>query len=255
MPDWTEEFFVENAELYAEELEGMDEFAGEQVRDLLTLLTDEFGHAPTDVLDVGCGFGRHCIEFAAEGLSVTGIDISPDYLSRGRERAATDDLADAVALRELDMRNLDTMDETFDLVVCLYNTFGYYDDETNREVLRQMRKRLTSEGVCTLSVPNKDTTLKNLQTEGVRELDFGMVIAQYEFDTITSRMTITRDVLRGDSREYTYDGRVEYEIRQYSPPELERELRGVGFDDVTLFGGYDGDPPSLESSRLLALAR
>ena len=183
MTDWTEKFFVEDADLYADELEGMDKFAEEEVSDLLNLLSEEFDYAPRTVLDVGCGLGRHCIEFARESLSVTGIDISPDHLNCACNRAETADLGDTIDFCERDMRQLETMDETLDLVVCLYNTFGYFDDETNREVLQQMQDRLTSDGVCVLQVPNKDTTLRNLQADGVRDLDFGMVIARYDFST------------------------------------------------------------------------
>jgi 2-polyprenyl-3-methyl-5-hydroxy-6-metoxy-1,4-benzoquinol methylase len=37
------------------------------------------------ILDVGCGTGRHAIELARHGYSVTGIDLSASQLARARE--------------------------------------------------------------------------------------------------------------------------------------------------------------------------
>lgn len=45
------------------------------------------GLRPGDrVLDAGCGSGQWAIAFAARGLRVTAIDLSPELLRRGRER-------------------------------------------------------------------------------------------------------------------------------------------------------------------------
>src|SRR5512147_2068353 len=43
-----------------------------------------------DVLDVGCGFGRHAVPLAAEGYRVVGVDRSAALLSEGRRRAGED---------------------------------------------------------------------------------------------------------------------------------------------------------------------
>lgn len=255
MTHWTETFFVDNAELFASELEAIDGHAEIETEHLRTLLADEFDSTPTTVLDVGCGIGRHSLEFAEAGFDVTGIDISPEYIKRARERTDTDAFEGRVEFQELDMRNLDTIEKTYELVVCLYNTFGYFDDETNVEILRSMRRRLTEDGVCVIQVGNKDTALTSLDSASVRELEFGMVVNRHEFDTETSRMTITRDVLQGTHPNLTYEGRVEYTVRQYSPPELERVFRRAGFDEVALFGGYDGTAPSLDTPHLVVLAR
>jgi len=40
------------------------------------------------ILDLGCGTGRHAIEFARRGFDVTGVDFSEAMLTRARERGA-----------------------------------------------------------------------------------------------------------------------------------------------------------------------
>lgn len=222
---------------------------------LLSLLRDAFDHDPSSVLDVGCGLGRHCREFAATERTVTGIDISPEYLARARKRATEAGFDGRIDFHELDMRDLDSLNEEFDLVVSLYNTFGYFEDETNVGILQQMRTQLTDDGVCVIQTMNKDAMLTSIASEHVRELESSLVVEQSDFDSATSRVTITRDVLRGDPPELEYDGRATYTVRLYSPPELKRALGDAGFTDVALFGNYDGESLSTERGHVIALAR
>ena len=48
--------------------------------------------APKDVLDVGCGNGRHAIELARRGYRVVGIDVAALFLNQAREAAKTSGL-------------------------------------------------------------------------------------------------------------------------------------------------------------------
>lgn len=70
----------------------------------------------SSILDVGCGTGRHSIEFARRGFRVTGIDISEGMLRIARTNAQAAGVqvewiqADATGFR---------LEETFDAGVCL----------------------------------------------------------------------------------------------------------------------------------------
>jgi 2-polyprenyl-3-methyl-5-hydroxy-6-metoxy-1,4-benzoquinol methylase len=45
------------------------------------------------ILDIGCGTGRHAIELARRGYTVTGVDLSESQLARAREKAAAEQVA------------------------------------------------------------------------------------------------------------------------------------------------------------------
>ena len=83
------------------------------------------GLAPgSTLLDIGCGRGRHAAAFAARGLQVTGIDLSPESIAEARSTcpAARFDVHD---MREPFARG------TFDAVVCLFTSIGYTPDRAD----------------------------------------------------------------------------------------------------------------------------
>ncbi|MGE3175610.1 MAG: class I SAM-dependent methyltransferase [Planctomycetota bacterium] len=70
-----------------------------------------------DVLDLGCGTGRHALRLSAAGARVTGIDLSPGMLARARAEAARRGLP-SLTLGEHDLhRPLPFANGSFDRVV------------------------------------------------------------------------------------------------------------------------------------------
>jgi SAM-dependent methyltransferase len=98
------------------------------------------------VLDVCCGRGRHSRELSAHGYRMLGIDLDADAVAEA-ERLAPD-----ASFRQLDVRELELLDEQFDAVVSLGQTFGLFDAETNAAVLGAMHDRLRPGGRIVLDV-------------------------------------------------------------------------------------------------------
>ncbi len=82
---------------------------------LLKLLAVESGDR---VLDVGCGPGITAAMIVEEtGASVTGIDISPQMVSKARDRAVKLGITDRVDFQVKDVLSLDFEESAFDVVL------------------------------------------------------------------------------------------------------------------------------------------
>ena len=86
-PHWTHTLFVEHPELYLPFLEQAMERVEDEANALVSLL-NEFGVPPNGrLLDAACGIGRHSVELARRGYSVTGVDLSPLFVEKARDYA------------------------------------------------------------------------------------------------------------------------------------------------------------------------
>jgi len=253
MGHWTETVYREHPDVFRRHLEDRLADAETETDDLLVLLTDH-GIDPDRALDVACGIGRHAVELADRGVSVHGIDISEAYLDRARERIAERAVGEQATVERHDMRDLDDLAGEYDLVYNLWTSFGYYDEETDRAVLRGMYERTADAGALVLELVNREGVLAEFRPSAVPEDDEAYVVESAEYDPETARMETTRRVFAADDDGYDYEGEMVYDVRLYAPAELAALCRRVGFDDVSLYAGLDGEPLERESTRLVVVA-
>ncbi|WP_117594586.1 class I SAM-dependent methyltransferase [Haloprofundus halophilus] len=83
-----------------------------------------FSRASGRVLDVACGTGAN-FPYLPAGVSVVGVDLSPEMLERARKRA--DELGIDADLREADAQALPFGDDSFDTVVSSLSTCTFPD--------------------------------------------------------------------------------------------------------------------------------
>ncbi len=95
------------------------------------------------VLDLGCGYGRQGDGAGGRGFHVVGLDLSTPLLVRGGEEAQRRGLT--INFVRGDMRELD-FDAQFDGAYCLFSTFGYFDDETNKKTVPNVARALKPGG-------------------------------------------------------------------------------------------------------------
>jgi ubiquinone/menaquinone biosynthesis C-methylase UbiE len=111
-----------------------------EVRCMMDLLQLPEG---VEVLDVGCGMGRHALALADMGYKVTGIDLSDTLL----RHAARQDREGRVEWVLGDMRNLPLRSGSYAATVNFFTSFGYFEtEEENAEVLRELRRVLRDDG-------------------------------------------------------------------------------------------------------------
>lgn len=221
------------------------EEAAEQVDRLLDLLDLEPGAA---VLDVPCGVGRHAIEFADRGFRVTAVDATTTYLETARERAR--DANVEVEFVHGDMREFRRV-ESFDAVVNLYTSFGYFEDRADDErVARNVYESLAPGGTLVVSLTSKEVLAGTFRERTWDERDGAYVLQEHavedDWSWMENRWIVVAD---GEVREFTVSHRL------YSAFELSELLERVGFGDVTAYGDLEGSDYDEDAERLVVVAR
>jgi SAM-dependent methyltransferase len=103
-------------------------------------------------LDLGCGPGRHSMQFARAGFDVTAFDLSPEAIGLVEDKAREAGLG--VTTRCGDMRRLPFADASMDCLLA-YHVISHTDTEGIREVLGEIRRVLRPGGELYLSFCSK----------------------------------------------------------------------------------------------------
>lgn len=193
-------------------------------------VVESLGLGPgAQVLDVGCGYGRHAMELAARGCHVVGLDNSLPLLLRGADEAGRRGLT--INFVHGDMREL-TFEAQFDGAFCLFSTFGYFDDEMNKLTAQNIAHALKPGGRFVVEVLNRDYLIQDLPTRVWWEGDGCVVLEEVEFNYFSSRIVSNRSVLFDDGRQLEH----EISIRAYSLHELGKLLQASGFRVLEVSG-------------------
>jgi len=213
-----------------------------EVQQLLALVDGE----PQTVLDLGCGPGRHALPLADAGLAVTAVDTSPTLLEQ-----LTDALGDReIEVVEDDMRSF-VRAESFDLVVVMWTSFGYFTDEADHaRTLDNIRTSLKPGGRLLLDLVGIEYLCRNLEPVHMTEYDDGRMLIE--------RPDLTDHMTRLDNQWMLIDGdRVHYHDcshRVWSAGEIRRLLDDCGLAVVSFNGDYDGAEYDLGAERLIVVA-
>jgi SAM-dependent methyltransferase len=93
-----------------------------------------------DLLDVGCGTGRH-LEVLSRWYRSQGLDINSKMLEQTRARCPHLDI------HEGDMRTFQ-LDRSFDVITCLFSAIGHVETaEAMRQSIERMAAHLSSPGI------------------------------------------------------------------------------------------------------------
>ena len=244
--EWYRSFFGSDyLHIYGGELtaERSEEEAGFVMRAL--------GLRPGDrVLDLCCGPGRHSVPLAAAGLSVTGLDMSDEYLGLAEEAARKAGVS--VRLVRGDMRELAFRGE-FDAVVSMFTAFGYFESEDeDQRVLDGAAAALRPGGKLLLDLLSRDWVVANhVRSETRQAADGAAVREMREFDPVAGRSHVEFEMTDPDGQVR----RAGHHIRLYVATEISRMLQQAGLVVERTYGGYDGSGLSVDARRMVLVAR
>ncbi len=201
---------------------------------------------PAAVLDVPCGSGRLSIELARRGFAVTGVDISEEFLRKGRSDAAGEKMSMTLERRE--MRDLPWL-EQFEGVVCFGNSFGFLDDAGNAEFLDAVYRVLRPGGRFLLDASSvAENVVPRIQKHTELQVGDILFIEDNHYDHERSRLETDYTFIRGNVTEKRFGSH-----RLYTFRELQQLLTDAGFASVRSFGSLNKDPFELGAPALYML--
>lgn len=201
------------------------------------------------VLDVGCGLGLHARELAQRGYLVVGLDLSLPMITRAAEEAQQRNLR--INFLHTDIREIQ-FDGAFDGVICLGTTFGFFDDESNRDVLARLYQALRPGGRILLDVVNRDHVISSQPNLVWFQGEDCVCMEESDFNYFNSRLIVKRTMMQEGGQQ----SEAEYSVRLYSLHELGQLMQQMGFRVMEVSGqeATRGTFFGTHSQRILMLA-
>jgi ubiquinone/menaquinone biosynthesis C-methylase UbiE len=235
-------------------------YAGKPYADEARFVHELLGAGPGRLLDVACGSGRHALELARLGWSVSGVDYSPELLERARANAA--EAGVELELHEQDMRELDVRGEPFDAVTCLFDSIGYpQSNDGIVAALTGMRRQLGPGGRLAVEFLHAPALVRHAEPVKVRRFglpDGGTLVrvSETELDLGAQVMHVSYEVLELGA-DGAYERAAERQSNRFFGLEEMRALMGAAGLSVERFvAAYapEGTPIDADVFHAIALA-
>ena len=182
------------------------------------------------ILDLACGYGRHSIYLASKGYNVTGIDIISEFIDKAQREGVAKSLT--VNFVCSDMRQI-SFTEEFEHAYLLFNSFGYFDSDTNQDILKRLARAVKPGGRVCLDILNGSCAHIVPQPVTLTERTPDIMIDRWKVDKVAGYLSnqriIYRDGLRKD---------VPYSVKLYVLDEISELLAKAGFELLHVYGDY-----------------
>jgi len=235
----------------------------ERTQDEINCLIDIFNQKNVQkdgvILDLACGIGRISVPLAKNGYNVVGIDISPSYIQQAIGYAKAENVSDKTNFIVGDMRKVASeLSEysCFDAIVNMWTSMGYWDEETDLNILKQSLTLTKSGGLFVMHAANRDTLIRRFQA---RDFSFGddglVVLMERELDLETSRMVNFWSYYRREGEDLRFLNRMEINHRVYSLHELRNQFQDAGWKVLESYGGFDQQPLTTDTFNMIIVAQ
>lgn len=181
------------------------------------------------ILDLCCGGGRHAQLLARQGYAVTGVDVSSNIIDRAKACAGENE-------RYIihDMRHIGNLPGSYDAVINLWQSFGYFDAETNQDILRQIAHILNP----------GDRLILDLYHRGFFEQHQGVRTFEREGVTITEHKRMFGDRLEVELA-YGRNGKGDmFDWQLFTPATLVNMVEAAGFHCLITCAEFDEAVPA-----------
>jgi len=208
---------------------------------------------PVHIVDFCCGIGDLLHKFQEQGNTVYGVDFSKDYIEKSKKVFCLNNVYEGDALTF-------KFDRKFDLALNWYSSFGYFSEENNQLLLKNIYEHLLPDGIFILEVFNSYNIIRNyspvfnyLKTYNNKKID---IIRESSID-FTTRILNQKWTFKNDENHESYCYNTESHL--YFLDEIIDKMKQVGFKNVQCFETPEVDitfkKPNLDSKRLIFIGQ
>jgi cyclopropane fatty-acyl-phospholipid synthase-like methyltransferase len=197
----------------------------------------------SEILDLGCGKGRHAFKMSHHFLSATGIDLSKNSIKIANKLTKSN-----LKFLTGDMRRFN-LNKKFDYIFNLFTSFGYFENfEENSLVLDNCNTHLQKNGLLFIDYLNPEKVIKNLVQKEYKTID------KTNF-TILKRIQdnfVIKDIhiSEGDEKLHFYE-----KVQLINLSMFNEILKKSNFTLIQTFGNYNLDDYNKNSDRLIIVAK
>ena len=202
------------------------------------------------ILDLACGFGRHSLELARRGFSVTGVDITSAYIRFAEEKAHEEGLPANFLC--CDIREL-RFNQKFDVVLNMADgAIGYLEnDAENLKLFTAAAKALKHGGRHFMDIMNGSYADRYFPCRRWEAGKKCLTLSEFEWNKKTRIMLYGQlDFAYGQpiTKPNICEGNP---IRLYTLSEITDILSSLGMDVIDSYADFDGTPSSDDHTQLL----
>lgn len=191
------------------------------------------------ILDLACGFGRHSLELARRGFDVTGVDITPDYITYASQTAEKEKLNARFICS--DIRDVKFENE-FDVVLNMADgAVGYLEnDDENLKIFEVISKALKSGGKHFMDIMNGSYAVTHFPCKLWDAGENILTLSDFEWDNETKTLIYGQlDYRYGEPlpKPVTEEGNT---IRLYTLDEIKEIYEGLGMKVYESYADFSG---------------
>ncbi len=201
------------------------------------------------IMDVPCGRGRISIELAKRGYQVIGVDFAEEAIKTANAKKQEEQVE--VEFHQFDMREIHWESE-FDVVVCLFGSFGYFSDEDNEKFVKAVSKSLKPDGWFLMDSIEYGQLARMFEPKSFAETEDFYVLEKREMDFQTSRIECEWTTIDKKNGRFSTN---KSSIRIYTIAELIKLFESAGFCNFEFFSNFEGSPFTIDSKRMYFLAQ